>query len=103
MPGFDKLPKRNHLCQIKNTVAVFRHRAGQRHGEICELDTEDEPLSKNDGLQLLNKLEKKLTKKELDQRKKQLSKAKRFIENVEGGIDAPLRQTFEDRKDRQTV
>lgn len=59
--------------------------------------SQDTPLSKKDGLTLLEDLEGQLTKKEKEERQKQLVDARRFIENIEGGIDAPKKRSFYSR------
>lgn len=56
--------------------------------------SQDEPLSKADGLRLLNELESQLTKKENQERERSLTNAQRFIENVQGGIDAVEKRSF---------
>lgn len=66
--------------------------------EKSESWAQDEPLSKADGLSLLNKLWMKLTKKEKAQREKQYESAQRYVENVNGGIDAIVKKTFRNRK-----
>ncbi|MEM9526013.1 MAG: hypothetical protein AAGA31_05340 [Bacteroidota bacterium] len=75
----------------------------QAQGDGTEKSTnwsQDEPLSKEDGLSLLNKLWNSLSKREQKDRCKQFDSARRFIENVEGGVDAPLGKTFLNRKKR---
>jgi hypothetical protein len=59
--------------------------------------SQDTPLSKKQGLALLEDLEGQLTKKEREERKKQLVNAQRFIENIEGGIDAVNKKSFYSR------
>lgn len=56
--------------------------------------SQDEPLSKADGLNLLNDLESQLTEKERKEREKQLADAQRFIENAQGGINAVKKKPF---------
>ena len=68
--------------------------------EASEKWAQDEPLTKADGLTLLDKLKRRLTKAERQARKDQFADARRFIENVEGGVDAPLGKTFLNRKRR---
>jgi len=68
--------------------------------EKSEAWSQDEPLSKNDGLGLLEKLKLKLTKQEFKVREKQFESAKKYIENVEGGLDAVKKKTFRNRKTR---
>jgi hypothetical protein len=62
--------------------------------------SQDDPLTKEEGLSLLAKLWEQLTKREQKERTKQFDSARRFIENVEGGIDAPLGKSFLNRKKR---
>ncbi len=59
--------------------------------------SQDEPLSKVDGLRLLNELENQLTEKEKKEREKQLQEAQRFIENA-NGLDAPKDRSFRNKK-----
>lgn len=59
---------------------------------------QDEPISKADGLSLLEKLWNKLTKKERDIRKTPYENAKRYVENVDGGIDAVVKKSFKNRR-----
>lgn len=66
--------------------------------EKSENWSQDEPLSKTEGLNLLNKLWKNLTKEERATRQKQYEDARRYIENVDGGIDAVKKKTFRNRK-----
>ena len=66
--------------------------------EKSESWSQDEPLSKADGLSLLGKLWNKLTKKERAAREKQYEDAKRYIENIKGGVDAVKKKTFRNRK-----
>ena len=68
---------------------------GTEKSESC---SQDEPLSKTDGLNLLDKLWNNLTKKERSIREKQYEDARRYIENVDGGIDAVKKKTFRNRK-----
>lgn len=73
----------------------------QAQGENLEESVtwaQDEPLSKKDGLNLLELLKSKLSKKELKVREKQFEQAKRFIENVQNGESAPSNLTFRNRK-----
>lgn len=66
--------------------------------EKSESWAQDEPLSKKDGLSLLATLKSRMTKKELALRERQFDDAKRYIENVEGGVDATKKKTFRNRK-----
>ncbi len=59
---------------------------------------QDDPLTKEDGLVLLSELKKKLSDKEFKKRAQQFEQAERYIENVEGGIDAVKKKTFRNRK-----
>jgi hypothetical protein len=68
--------------------------------EASESWAQDEPLTKEDGLALLDQLERRLSKAERQARKDQFASARRFIENVEGGLDALLGKTFLNRKRR---
>lgn len=68
--------------------------------EESESWSQDEPLTKASGLGLLEKLWNKLSKHDQKVRKSQFESARRFIENVEGGIDAPLGKSFLNRKKR---
>ncbi|MEM0993669.1 MAG: hypothetical protein AAGI49_11595 [Bacteroidota bacterium] len=61
----------------------------------------DEPITKEEGLSLLEELKGMLSKNEKEQREKQLEAAKRFIENAEG-VDAPLKIPFRNRKTKDT-
>lgn len=70
--------------------------------EKSESWSKDEPLTKQDGLGLLNKLWSKLSKKEKKERIKQYEDAKRYIENVKGGVDATVKKTFRNRKTKDT-
>lgn len=63
---------------------------------------QDEPLSKEEGLSLLAKLRAMLSKSELKAREKQLEKAQRYIEGIEGGVDAVKKKTFLNRKTKDT-
>ncbi len=58
---------------------------------------QDEPLTKEDGLKLLEELETQLTRKERKLREKQLEDAQRFVENAQG-VDAPTMISFRDHK-----
>lgn len=56
--------------------------------------SQDKPLTKSEGLKLLEKLKTKLTDKELKAREDEFKKAKRYIENVNGGVDAVKKKSF---------
>lgn len=62
--------------------------------------SQDEPLTKKEGLSLLARLLSKIPKKEREIRTQQFEEAKRYIENVDGGIDAVKKKTFRNRKTR---
>jgi hypothetical protein len=66
--------------------------------EKSESWSQDEPLSKEEGYALLEKLKNSLTDKELSLREKQFDDAQRYVENVNGGIDATIKKTFRNRK-----
>ncbi|MEM9887190.1 MAG: hypothetical protein AAF849_14950 [Bacteroidota bacterium] len=60
---------------------------------------QDEPLSKEDGLNLLGELKSKLTKKEYEEREKQFKKVERLIKNSQG-IDAHYARSFRNIKSK---
>ena len=62
--------------------------------------SQDEPLTKDEGLNLLAKLKKKLSDRDLKAREKEFEKAQRYIEGVQGGADAIKKKTFRNRKTR---
>lgn len=66
--------------------------------EKSESWSQDEPLSKADGLRLLNNLQNQLTERERQEREKQLADARRYIENVQGGVNAVEKKRFLSRK-----
>ncbi|KAA3622600.1 MAG: hypothetical protein DWQ02_25755 [Bacteroidetes bacterium] len=66
--------------------------------EESESWAQDEPLTKKEGLSILEKLKLKLKKSDYLLRKDQFEDAKRFIENIDGGIDAVKKKTFRNRK-----
>jgi hypothetical protein len=68
--------------------------------EESENWAQDEPLTKASGLSLLDKLWEKLSKRDQKLRASQFENARRFIENVDGGLDAPLGKSFLNRKKR---
>jgi hypothetical protein len=76
----------------------------QAQGENLEESVtwaQDEPLSKKDGLKLLELLKSKLSKKELKDREKQFKQAERFIENVQDGANAPSTISFKNLKTKK--
>ena len=66
--------------------------------EKSESWSREEPLTKAEGLSLLDRLWNRLTQKEREDRSEQFDRTRRFIENVEGGVDAPLGKSFVNRK-----
>ncbi|MEM1214778.1 MAG: hypothetical protein AAGJ82_03790 [Bacteroidota bacterium] len=68
--------------------------------EKSESWSQDNPLTKEEGLSLLEQLWSSLTKKEKEVRRKPYKDAKRYIENIDGGIDAIKKKTFRNRKTR---
>lgn len=68
--------------------------------EASETWHQEEPISKQRGLSLLQRLRKSLSAKDQDLRDKQFKDAERFIKGVEGGVDAPIRRTFQNYKTR---
>ncbi len=61
--------------------------------EKLESWSQDEPLTKADGLKLLDHLENQLSEKERKEREKQLKEVRRFIENA-AGISAVKKKSF---------
>lgn len=82
----------------KNHRGRIQAQGGNPKIEKSESWSEDEALTKEKGLKLLDKLWNKLTKKEKKERTKPYKDARRYIENVEGGIDATVKKTFRNRK-----
>ncbi len=82
--------------KIKNRGRI-QAQGGKDKTEKSVSWNQDEPLSKKDGLALLEKLKSKLTKNELTERERPLYQAKRYIQNA-NGIDAPRSKTFLNRK-----
>lgn len=75
----------------------------QAQGEGVEKSvswSQDEPLTKEEGLSLLERLIKMLTRKEYEVREKPLEEAKRYIQQVEGGADAIKKKSFRNRKSK---
>lgn len=69
--------------------------------EESESWSQDQPLSKSQGLQLLARLKARLPAKARGQRKKAFRQAERYIQQAEGGIDAhKLKSFYDDKKDR---
>jgi len=68
--------------------------------EASESWQQPEPLTKKKGLSLLKRLRSKLSPSERKARERPFQEAERFIEQTEGGIDAPVRRSFNNRKNR---
>ncbi|MBN1463997.1 MAG: hypothetical protein JW922_10040 [Paludibacteraceae bacterium] len=71
----------------------------QAQGENLEESqswAQEEPPTKTDGLNMLQKLMNKLSKKDREIRRKPCEKAKKFIENAaeNGGVDATVFKSF---------
>jgi hypothetical protein len=66
--------------------------------EASESWSQDEPLTKGQGLSLLSKLKEKLSPREQELREKPFADAERFIKGAKGGVQAPLSQSFQNRK-----
>lgn len=60
---------------------------------------QDEPLSKEDGLNLLNELKDELSDRDRQKREKLFEQAERFIENAQG-VQATKIKSFSDAEDR---
>ena len=68
--------------------------------EESESWSQDKPITKAEGLTLLNQLKSKLTKSDLEKREKAFEKAERYINNA-SGIDAVKKKSFySTRKDK---
>lgn len=65
--------------------------------EESETWQQSEPLSKEAGLTILEKLKNRLSTKDQKLREKPFQEAERFIEQSHG-VDAPLRKSFRNRK-----
>ncbi|MCB0652324.1 MAG: hypothetical protein KDC85_13695 [Saprospiraceae bacterium] len=70
--------------------------------ELSESWSQDEPLTKEKGLDLLERLKLRLNKKFFLEREEQFEDAKRYIENIDGGIDAIKKKTFRNRKTKDS-
>ncbi|MCB0550778.1 MAG: hypothetical protein KDD19_24625 [Phaeodactylibacter sp.] len=71
--------------------------------EESESWSQDEPLTKSNALELLGKLKGKLKPADVEKRKKSFEKAKRMIEDAEGGIDAVKKRSFYDDRKRRDI
>ncbi|MEM8528989.1 MAG: hypothetical protein AAGG68_30435 [Bacteroidota bacterium] len=67
--------------------------------EKSEAWSQDEPLSKEDGLDLLHKLKEQLSERELKEREQLFEQAERFVNNAQG-VDAHFSRSFRSRKKR---
>jgi hypothetical protein len=68
--------------------------------EASESWSQTEPLSKEKGLSLLKRLRNKLSPADQAPRERPFEEAERFIDQTEGGIDAPVRKSFNNRQNR---
>ncbi|MEQ8704175.1 MAG: hypothetical protein RIC19_09665 [Phaeodactylibacter sp.] len=68
--------------------------------EASESWSQTEPLSKEKGLSLLKRLRNKLSPEDQALRERPFEEAGRFINQTEGGIDAPVRKSFNNRQRR---
>lgn len=93
---FNLLALSNHFPMSKKHRGRIQAQGGGT--EKSESWSQNEPLSKADGLNLLDRLWNRLTKKERASREKQYEDARRFIQNVDGGVDAVKKKTFRNRK-----
>lgn len=66
--------------------------------EASETWHQEEPLTRDQGLFLLQKLQNKIPPDEQKKRERPFKDAERFIKQSEGGVDAPVRKTFRNRK-----
>jgi hypothetical protein len=62
--------------------------------EASETWNQEEPLTKQEGTGLLERLKSKLTPEERAKRRKSFDDAERFITGAQGGLDAPQRKSF---------
>ncbi|MCR9055244.1 MAG: hypothetical protein ACE362_28310 [Phaeodactylibacter xiamenensis] len=68
--------------------------------EASESWSQTEPLSKEKGLSLLKRLRNRLSPADQALRERPFEEAERFIDQTEGGIDAPVRRSFNNRQNR---
>jgi len=68
--------------------------------EESEAWAQEKPPTWQEGIEMLNKLEDKLSKKEREKRKEQFKQAERFITNAgqSGGVQSPIKKSFENEK-----
>lgn len=71
--------------------------------EESETWSQDEPLTKDDALNLLAKLRKKLTSKEFEKRKRSFKKVEQYVKSAEDGIDAVKKKSFYDDKKQRHI
>ncbi len=62
--------------------------------EASETWNQDDPLTKQQGQNLLDRLKNKLSPEAREQRRKPFEDAERFIAGARGGLDAPQRRSF---------
>lgn len=64
--------------------------------EASEAWSQEKPPTKDDGLEMLDKLKKKIPKKEAEKREQAFEKATKFINqaSLTNGIDSPANVTF---------
>jgi len=77
----------------------FEHRGRvQAQGEKLEKSetwTQNNPPTKNEGVQIVEKLKNKISKEETKKREKQFEEAKKFINRApKDGVCAPVSKTF---------
>lgn len=68
--------------------------------EASETWNQDTPITKEQAKHLLDKLKEKIPPEERAKRAGQFDDAGRFIDGVKGGVDAPQKRTFLNRKQR---
>ena len=81
---------------------THRGRLQAQGGGIEESESwaQEEPLTKQQGLSLLRRLRERLRPGDRELRERPFEEAERFIEQSEGGVDAPVRRSFRNRKTR---
>lgn len=83
------------MSRIQDNMKKHRGRFQAQGGgvEESEAQAQDEPLTKTDGLELLGRLEGKLSKKEQEKRERQFRQAERFVKNAQS-LYAPKGKSF---------
>lgn len=71
--------------------------------EESEAWSQDEPLTKRDALNLLDKLKGKLKPADIEKRKRSFKKAEGLIKGAEDGIDAVRKRSFYDDTERRDI